>query len=383
MVVPLVLALVIVVLLVVLLVLELLVLMVMVTVLMVIVRMVVVLMVMVLSVIMDRMVILFFAQFHGPRGHGARHGFKPLFKGLMKAFGLKGKWKCGTTEKKCHKGQEKCRRSESVQPQCRRVEGQEVRGCRRSQSTSGARSFSKCHGYKKCQRYKKSELNAEFIKDVNYPDGSIVSPGITLIKQWQVKNTSAMTWPEGSKLIFLRGNRELLGEEEEFNVPLAQPDQIVDISCPINVPLKSGGYSAYFKLADKDRNVFGRRFWIEFTVSEEKNIQKPAPISPKKESKKEITEDKKEDGKVTFGINSTIPIPTVPVTTTVPQTTSIPVPSTPSSVPEVPSKYSTALGVLERMGFVNQQLNISLLERGKGNLEQVVTWLLEMENVAH
>jgi len=90
---------------------------------------------------------------------------------------------------------------------------------------------------------------------------------------------------------------------------------------------------------------------------------------------------------VALGINSIIPIPASPVTTTVsPQTsTSIPVVPTPApiTVPEVPSKYSTALGVLERMGFVNQQFNISLLERGKGNLEQVVTWLLEMGNVPH
>jgi len=327
----------------------------------------------------------FHHQFHGPWGRGGRHAFKPLFKGLMKAFGLKGKFKCGRfgesgAEKKCHK-QDKCRRSESVQPQSRRTEGQEVRGCRRSRSTSGLRSFAKCHGYKKCQRYKKSELNAEFVKDLNYPDGSSISPGITFIKQWQLKNTGPIGWPEGSKLIFLRGNRELLGEQEEFNVPLAQSDQIVDISCPINVPLKAGSYSAYFKLADKDRNVFGRRFWIEFTVPEEKG----APPSPKKETKTEIIEDKKEDGKVALGINSIIPIPTAPITTMPPQTSNS-VPSVPApavTVPEVPAKYSTALGVLERMGFVNQQLNISLLERGKGNIEQVVTWLLEMENVPH
>jgi next-to-BRCA1 protein 1 len=268
-----------------------------------------------------------------------------------------------------------------VQPQSRSEE-HEVRQCRRSHSASGFR-FGNCH--KKCQRYKKSELNAEFVNDVNYPDGSTIAPGITLIKQWQVKNTGPIQWPEGSKLIFLRGNRELLGDQEEFNVPIAQRDQVVDISCPINVPLKAGRYSAYFKLADKDRNVFGRRFWIEFTVPEDKIV------SPSKESKKEVVnvEDQEDGkGKVTVGINSTIPIPTAPTVTTssssivpVPTPSPTPIPA-PIAVSEI-SKFSSALGVLERMGFVNQQLNISLLERGKGNLEQVVTWLLEMENVPH
>jgi len=48
--------------------------------------------------------------------------------------------------------------------------------------------------------------------------------------------------------------------------------------------------------------------------------------------------------------------------------------------PKPTPKYASALGVLEKMGFVNEKLNTSLLERAQGNVEQVVTWLLEMEN---
>jgi len=265
--------------------------------------------------------------------------------------------------KGCRGWRSKCHRSESVQPRCGRLDETQSK-CRRS-------------------RHPKSEIHAKWVKDVNFPDGSVIAPGITVIKQWQIKNAGSSTWPEGSKVIFLRGNRELLGEQEEFSVPVAQPGQTVDISCPITVPTKPGRYSAYFKLADKDRVVFGQRFWMEFSVAEEtKNIKSAAP---KPEFKKEIKEDKVEDNsKVVQGINSVIPpIPSAPTTSTVTAPVTIlpalPATSTTTNVPE-PSKYANALGVLERMGFVNVQLNNSLLERAQGNIEQVVTWLLEIEN---
>jgi len=326
-------------------------------------------------------------------GFGPLHGLGRLFKGFMKVCGLNkfGGWegKCGDWSKKRCGGwsqknagdwsEGKCgwRRSESARSDCRRSESAHPARhdapkdkCRRSRSVQG---FGKCHGAMfKCRgkqhkaRNPNTELDAEFIQDVNFPDGSVIAPATTIIKQWRIKNAGSVTWPEGSKLIFLRGNRELLGETEEFAVPLAKAGESVDVSCPINVPGKAGHYSAYFKLADKDRAVFGHRFWIEFDVKEAK-----VP-----EGKKEVIEDKEETKKVSQGLNSTIPL--YPIITSSPVVT-LPVPTPTSKPTEVP-KYASARGVLEKMGFDNEKLNASLLERAKGNVEQVVTWLLEMEN---
>jgi len=80
----------------------------------------------------------------------------------------------------------------------------------------------------------------------------------------------------------------------------------------------------------------------------------------------------KDETKISQGLNSTIPL--YPIISNSPVIT-LPVPE-PKPVP----KYASALGVLEKMGFDNEKLNASLLERAKGNVEQVVTWLLQMEN---
>jgi len=137
----------------------------------------------------------------GRRGGFARHGFFGLFKGIAKILGLhKGAWagaeKCGWT-KKCHRS-----------------------------------NVGKCHGKGegfKCRRAQ-SQFDAEFVQDINYPDGSIIPSATIITKVWRVKNSGSATWPEGSKVIFLRGNRELLGEVEEFAVPLAKPGEAVDVS---------------------------------------------------------------------------------------------------------------------------------------------------------
>jgi len=309
----------------------------------------------------------FFRAFHGPHGpHGPHHGHGPhfrhgflggLFKNLFGGYG-EGRWaeKCARRAEKCHRkeegAQEKCarraekclRKEEAAQNKCAR----RAEKCLRKEE----RAMEKCaRRAEKCSRKwarKESAFAADFVQDVNIPDGSVVGPG-TVIKQWKLKNAGSAKWPEGSKIIFLRGARELLSEREEFEAPLAEPGQVVEVAVPLVVPEKPGRYSAYFQLADKDRNVFGHRFWVELVVKEEEKRIQPAPSAPAKEPVVEVKE------KVAQGLTNTIPTP-------------------------APSKHAASLSVLEKMGFVNEKLNVSLLERSQGNIEQVVTWLLEMEN---
>jgi len=157
-------------------------------------------------------------------------------------------------------------------------------------------------------------------------------------------------------MVFLRGNRELLGDIEEFAVPLAEPNQTVEVACPILVPQKPGRYSAFFQLANKDRDLFGHRFWVELLVKEETKQETKQPVAEVKSKLPEVEADK---SKVVQGLSSTIPA---------------------VSIPAEVSKYASSLGVLEKMGFLNEKLNLSLLERAQGNMEQVVSWLVDMQN---
>jgi len=254
---------------------------------------------------------------------------------------------------------------------------------------------------------------ANFVRDVNLPDGALVIPGNSLIKSWEFINPSATSWPEGSKLVFTQGNRELLGDVEEFPSPLAAPGQKVEVSCPIQVPSKSGRYQATFQLHDKDRVPFeGHRCWVELVVAEDdKKAPVAAPVTAeasKALTPKVIVEAPKvivEAPKVIVEA-PIVPVeaPIVPVEAPI-----VPVeaPIVPVEAPKVPveapvavpkkeapkeskvqvddvdallkEKYQVPLSTLEKMGFSNLQLNLYLIHKYKGNIEQTVSWLIEME----
>jgi len=246
---------------------------------------------------------------------------------------------------------------------------------------------------------------AHFVRDVNLPDGALVVPGNTLIKSWEFINPSAASWPEGSKLIFTQGNRELLGDVEEFTSPLATPGQKVEVSCPIQVPSKSGRYQATFQLHDKDRIPFdGHRCWVELVVAEDEKksplpqaVETPtvAPVvaapAPVEAPKAPVVVEAPKAPVVVEAPKAPVAAPKAPVE---PKAEDIEAPKEIKVKVDAPKeikakvddvdaalkeKYLVQLSTLEKMGFSNLQLNLYLIHKYKGNIEQTVTWLIEME----
>jgi len=249
----------------------------------------------------------------------------------------------------------------------------------------------RCSSEKKdCKKEaKEAKPVAHFVRDVNLPDGAKVLPGAVLMKSWEFTNPSTSTWPEGSKLVFVEGSRDLLAATEEFDVPLAVAGQTVEVRCPIQVPSKPGKYVATFQLATKERVPFdGHRCWVELIVSEE---EKEHPVEqPKVEQKAQpkVEQPKVEQPKVE---QPKVEQPKVEQ----PKAEQKPEQPKPEPKPEAPKEqklskqdkvdqaireqYKAQLAVLEGMGFANAQLNLYLIHKYKGNIEQTVSWLLEME----
>jgi len=242
---------------------------------------------------------------------------------------------------------------------------------------------------------------ARFLRDVNFPDGSKVKPGQTFVKTWEYINSSSTAWPAGSKLIFVRGDRELLEDVEEFPVPLAKPGEKVEVSCPIRVPAKCGKFKAIFQLADKERNLFnGHRCWIEIdsveapetkkrepvTVEEPaKQASKPLPEPVKAEEPAKPQESKPQEHETKVPEPVKAEEPTKPQESKPQEQPAQPKPNpkpqkkAEESSPAPTHKYAKQAGALRTMGFLNTDLNLALLEKCRGNTEQVVSWLIGME----
>jgi hypothetical protein len=118
------------------------------------------------------------------------------------------------------------------------------------------------------EKSEKSKPKAKHMRDLSIPDRTIVAPGTTLVKTWLVSNPGPQQWPEGVKLVFIKGEKQLLAAPE-FPVTAAGAEENVEINAVLVAPHDSGRYTAFFRLADAEGNLFGMRLWADIMVSGE------------------------------------------------------------------------------------------------------------------
>jgi len=278
-----------------------------------------------------------------------------------------------------------------------------------------------CRFRRRCQRQMSSETKsdketkvekqpdvAKFLRDLNFSEHAQVLPGQTLTKNWEFINVGNSKWSEGSKLVFVQGDRELIGETEEFPIPLADVGQKVEITCPIKVPTKPGRFHATFQLVDKDKVPFeGHRCWVELVVAEEQQSQlsssnsqstsSVASTSSSSDSQSASTSSSSQSSSVNSQSNvgsqssAASQSPSSAGSSAGSQSSSAGSQSSSSSSTNLPSqspakteinplpeKFKSQMMRLAEMGFDNQQTNFACLEKTKGNLEQAIQSLLTL-----
>ena len=105
----------------------------------------------------------------------------------------------------------------------------------------------------------------QFIKDVNYPDGTSFAPGEKFTKIWLVKNIGETTWGANYKIRFWAGNQlgaptsVLLGKE-------VKPNTEVEISIDFTAPGQAGEYTSQWVLSTNEEANFGTQFYVKIVV---------------------------------------------------------------------------------------------------------------------
>mmetsp|Transcript_15321 Transcript_15321/g.21369 ORF Transcript_15321/g.21369 Transcript_15321/m.21369 type:complete len:452 (-) Transcript_15321:39-1394(-) len=199
-------------------------------------------------------------------------------------------------------------------------------------------------------------LNAAFVDDATFPDGSVVQPLQDFVKIWKLKNNGNTTWPKGVKLDYVSGELQAtLIEPLNEEVP---PGAVADVKITFKAPNVPGKYSSFWKMSSPTSGQFGASVWVDIVVAEKKPEPQPVPQP------------------------TSVPQP-VPVTT--PQyPPSVQQPASPPQQSQTLQnddaiKYAKALTQLNEMGFHDDRLNLRLLLECDGELLRVVQELLNLE----
>lgn len=224
-----------------------------------------------------------------------------------------------------------------------------------------------------------SQSQATFLKEANLPGRSEVLPSQTLIKSWQLANNGPAAWPEGTKLVYKRG--DLPSVENEFEVGCLLPGATANVSAVIRTPAEPGRYKAVFRLKD-DKGHFGPRLWCDLVVvppspdvtkaAEVSVAPKPADKGAKKADKYAAKAEKyaaKADKCAEKADKRAEKAKSV-------EKADKECAEKAKSV-EKADKYAVQLEALKAMGWDNDELNRYLLDERDGNVQRVCLWLLE------
>jgi hypothetical protein len=104
----------------------------------------------------------------------------------------------------------------------------------------------------------------QFITDVTYPDGTVVTPGSAFTKTWRLKNVGVCAWTPSYAIVFSDGN-SMNGPSTQALVGNINPGQTIDISVNLTAPATPGDYTGNWKIRDASGVLFGN-FYVQIKV---------------------------------------------------------------------------------------------------------------------
>lgn len=113
---------------------------------------------------------------------------------------------------------------------------------------------------------------SDFVRDVSIPDGSLVDPGQTLHKQWELRNAGNVHWTNRRLArVGATGGYASPESPDSVSIPDTPPGENVVISVNVVAPERPAHYIAHWKMTDEygqlcfpDRYRYG--VWVSFVV---------------------------------------------------------------------------------------------------------------------
>ena len=103
-----------------------------------------------------------------------------------------------------------------------------------------------------------------FLEDVTVPDGSVLTPGESFVKQWRVKNDSDCDWDSSYTIKLVSG--DALGAPTETTLYPARAGAEIVIEMDLVAPEEAGQYHTVWQAFDPDGIPFEQAIYVDFVV---------------------------------------------------------------------------------------------------------------------
>lgn len=107
--------------------------------------------------------------------------------------------------------------------------------------------------------------NLTFVSDVTIPDGTTVSPGVSVDKQWLVTNSGACDWDSSYRLKLVSG--DALGAVTEQALYPARAGAQITLRIIFTAPNEPGTYGSTWQAFGPEAVAFGDTVYVEIVVS--------------------------------------------------------------------------------------------------------------------
>lgn len=115
---------------------------------------------------------------------------------------------------------------------------------------------------------------ASFVKDVTIPDGTVLAPGASFTKTWEIKNTGTCTWNSNYAVVFANKGNVMSGPaSKQLTTGTVPPGQSIQVSVDMKAPTTPDSYRGEWQLRNASNVIFGigpnadQTFYVDIKVS--------------------------------------------------------------------------------------------------------------------
>ncbi|HET6845579.1 MAG TPA: NBR1-Ig-like domain-containing protein, partial [Anaerolineales bacterium] len=104
----------------------------------------------------------------------------------------------------------------------------------------------------------------DYLQDLTIPDGSLMRPGESIDKRWQVRNSGSCNWDQRYSLRLVSG--DAMGTDGSVLLYPARAGTEATLQITFTAPQEPGTYECQWQAANPDGTPFGDTFYMQIVV---------------------------------------------------------------------------------------------------------------------